>query len=151
MSPRLETNADRQLEQATMDRLLAGSTHGATAVQLPELSAVDYVTMRDGKITTAVEIKTRKETVEQIRGYGGLMLKHRKLLELQTIGTLLRVPVVVAFAFENDTGPIYLAYPERLNGHEPQQPPRRRNYRGLACDEEPVIYLDWDKDLWRAL
>ena len=147
----LETDDDRRLEQRTIDRLLTISSYGSSAIRLPALSAVDYVIIRKSRVTTAVEIKTRKESVDQIRSYGGLMLKHRKLLELQTIGTLLQVPVICAFAFDNAEGEIYLAYPDKLTGLEPQEPPRRRNYRGLACDEEPVVYLDWKTHLWRVM
>ena len=145
----LETDTDRTLEQATIDRILSIATAGTTAVQLPPLSAVDYLLIKDGTATVGIEIKTRKESVDQIRGYGGLMLKHRKVLELQQISTLLQIRVIVVFAFDNATGPILICEPATLTDLEPETPPRRRNYRGLPCDEEPVVYLDWTKHLRR--
>lgn len=147
----LETDSDRRLERRTIERILTICEDGSTAVQLPPLSAVDYMIVSKGRITNAVEIKTRKESVEQIRAYGGLMLKHRKLLELQRITELMQVPVMVAFAFDNAEGQIHCAYPQLITDVEPQIPPRRRNYRGLACDEEPVVYLDWKRHVWRLM
>lgn len=145
----LETDDDRNLEKITIRRILEISSYGTTAVQLPPLSAVDYLLVKEGKATHGIEIKTRKETVEQIRGYGGLMLKHRKVLELQQISNLMQIFAICVFSFENAQGPIYICDVPSISGLEPQTPPRRRNFRGLACDEEPVVFLDWDKHLRR--
>lgn len=147
----LETDTDRSVETATIRRILTIATTGSIAIRLPALSAVDYALIRDGIVTAMIEIKTRKESVEHISGYGGLMLKHRKVVELQNLGTYLQVPVIVAFAFDNGTGPILICDPSTLTDVEPMPPPRRRNYRGLACDEEPVVYLDWTRHLRRVL
>ena len=147
----LETDADRSLERRTIDRLMITMWYESRPVQMPPLSAIDYIIEVDGRARVGIEIKTRKESVDQIRSYGGLMLKHRKLVELQTIGNLLQLPIECVFAFDNAEGQIHIAYPDQLTGLEPQAPPRRRNYRGLACDEEPVVYLDWKTHLWRVM
>lgn len=147
----LETDADRELELVTIRRLLGIAKSGSTAVQLPLLSAVDYLIQRDGVVTAGIEIKTRKETVEKIQSYGGLMLKHRKFLELRELSTLLQAPMFVAFAFENGNGPILTVEPMKIHDPEPVIPPPRKNFRGLPCDEEPVIFLDWSRDLTRLL
>lgn len=147
----LETDADRSLERRTIERLMITMWYDSRPVQMPPLSAIDYIIEVDGRARLGLEIKTRKESVDQIRSYGGLMLKHRKLVELQTIGNLLQLPINCVFAFDNAEGQIHIAYPDKLTGLEPQAPPRRRNYRGLACDEEPVVYLDWKTHLWRVM
>lgn len=147
----LETDTDRGLERRTIERILSIAQPGTKALQMPALSAVDYLLLRDDTATMALEIKTRKESVEQIRSYGGLMLKHRKAVELQTIGTLTQLQVLCVFAFDNAEGPILICDPSTLTDLEPAPPPRRRNYRGLACDEELVLYLDWDRHLMRVL
>jgi len=145
----LETDADRALEARTMQRIIEASRQGATAVKLPALAVIDYLVAVDGVIAAGIEIKTRKETMEKIQTYGGLMLKHRKVHELNTLGEALQAPMIVAFAFENGEGPVLFAGTKQLETLEPVPPPPRRNYRGLACDEEPVIFLDWDKHLLR--
>lgn len=149
MSVRLETDNDRHLEATAIQRILNAANPGFTAVSLPALSAMDYLLVKDQQATTGIEIKTRKEPVEQVRKYGGLMLKHRKLLEIAQLAEILRINGYVAFCFENATGPILLAEPRKLLHLTPTTPPPRRNYRGLACDEEPVVYLDWDQHLQR--
>jgi hypothetical protein len=143
--PRLETDDDRDAEHRTMSRLVAIT--GGTEIGAPPLAAVDRFIVKTGRVVAAVEIKTRKETAEQVRGYGGLMLKHRKLGELQQLARLLRVPTYAVFGFQSGFGAIYVANVERVAGLEPQPAPRRRRYRGLACDDEPVVYLDWQHHL----
>ena len=147
----LETEDDRRLEEAAILRLLDSSREAEYAVKMPDLSAIDYLLAKDSTAIAGVEIKTRKETHEQVQGYGGLMLKYRKLLELQQISEVLRLPSYVAFFFENTNGRIYLLDVASIRDPEPVTPPARRNFRNLACDEEPVIYLDWSRDLiWIA-
>lgn len=132
-----------------MERILIVAQPDTTAMKLPPLSPVDYLLGRDSQITAGIEIKTRKETVEQVQSYGGLMLKHRKLVEMQTLASLLRTRCHVAFCFENAEGPILLADVDLITDLQPETPPDRRNYRGLSCDEEPVVYLDWTRHLRR--
>jgi hypothetical protein len=150
MSVRLETDGDRHLEGIAISRIVAAAPEGTRHVQMPDLSAIDYVLTLADRVTHGIEIKTRKESVDQIRGYGGLMLKHRKLTEIARISELLRVRCFVAFAFNDAQGPILIAEPSRILDLEPVTPPPRRNYRGLPCDEEPVVYLDWDRHLARV-
>lgn len=145
--PRLETDLDRFAEDQTMRRLLPLFSPHAIQVRAPDLSAVDRFVVVNGRLRAALEIKTRKETAEQVRNYGGLMLKHRKLTELRQLAALLNVPVRVVFAFESGVGDLYAANPATIDDAEPVTPPRRRNYRGLACDEEPVVFLDWQHHL----
>lgn len=147
----LETDADRALENRTMQRILDASESAATAVKLPALSAIDYLVAVEGVVVAGIEIKTRKETMEKIQSYGGLMLKHRKITELNSLGEFLQAPMIVAFAFENGEGPVLFAGTKQLETLEPVAPPPRRNYRGLACDDEPVVFLDWDKHLLRYI
>ena len=147
----LETDQDRNFEKTTIRRLLEISAYGSSAIQLPPLSVVDYLLVKEEKVTHAIEIKTRKETAEQVRSYGGLMLKHRKVLELQQIKNLMQIHAVVVFAFENGQGEVHLCDVTTITGLEPQTPPRRRNYRGLACDEEPVVFLEWNNHVRRVM
>lgn len=147
MSIVLETAADRQLEEKAISRVVQNARSGTKAYRMNDFSCVDYMLTLNGEITAAVEIKTRKESVEQIKSYGGLILKHRKLIELHNLHRMLRVPCVVAFAFENAEGPIAICLAYSILDLEPKDPPKRRNFRGLECDEEPVVYLDWDKHL----
>ena len=142
--PRLETELDQQLERRAMNRLTRWYDYNA--IKLPELSAMDYLIADGQNIIAGIEIKTRKETPEQIREYGNLILKWRKYQELHAIGELMNIPTYVLFAFENSEGELAMLHIPTLalTNPIPEDPPIRRNFRGLACDEEPVIYFDWD-------
>lgn len=144
----LETDNDRALE----DRVIAwlAGTFKAVPLRAPQLSFIDAFFAREGVLVAAMEIKTRKEPMEKVQAYGGLMLKERKLLELQALQRLMRLPTFIVFAFRNGLGEILLANVEHVHGLEAVVPPPRRNYRGLACDEDPVVYLDWDRHLSRV-
>ena len=141
--PRLETDLDQQLELRAIERLREWYDYQFT--KLPELSPMDYLMSNDVEVVAGIEIKTRKETPEQIKEYGKLILKWRKYQELNAIGQLLHIPTYVLFAFENSEGQLSLLNIQALEktNPKPADPPIRRNYRGLACDEEPVIYFDW--------
>ena len=147
----LETDADRSLERRTMQRIMEKSKDTAVAVKLPALSAIDYLVSVDGILVAGIEIKTRKESMEKIQSYGGLMLKHRKVVELNGLSESLQAPMIVAFAFDNGEGPVMFASTKQLDTLEPVPPPPRRNFRALACDDEYVVFLDWDKHLLRYL
>lgn len=139
--PILETPKDKSLERRAVGRFTE-QTH-TEAIELPPLSAVDYFIMDFGQLKAGLEIKTRKETPQQVRSYGGLILKYRKYLELKQIGELLNISTYVLFAFENSEGDLCTVNIGDVIDPRPQTPPARKNYRGLACDEEPVLYLDW--------
>jgi hypothetical protein len=141
----LETAIDRDREELTIMRL----THrtGSQAHRLPSFSVADYMITSENTVKSFVELKIRKETEEQVRSYGGIMFKHKKLQTLQQLSALTNTPVIIVFAFENGTGTICGAAASKIPNYTPETPPRRRNYRGLATDEEAVIYLDWDTDL----
>jgi hypothetical protein len=141
----LETALDRDREELTIMRI----THrtGSQAHRLPSFSVADYMITGENTVKSFVELKIRKETEEQVRSYGGIMFKHKKLQALQQLSALTNTPVIIVFAFENGTGTIRGAAASKIPNYTPETPPRRRNYRGLPTDEEPVIYLDWEKDL----
>ena len=145
----LETFSDKKLEARTIERILSIAKPNTVASRFPDLSVVDFILTRNGSAVSLIEIKTRKETVEQIKNYGGLILKHRKLTELQTLATFTNTSTYVIFAFENGEGPIMLCDVMDVTNVQPQPPPERRNYRGLPCDEEHVIFLDWNNHLKR--
>ena len=147
MSVRLETEEDRRLEEKAISRILGASREADSATKMPELSALDYLLTKNEEAIAGIEIKTRKESDEQVKTYGGLMLKYRKLVELQDISRILRLPCYVAFLFENASGHVYLLDVATIVDPQPVTPPPRKNFRGLPCDEEPVIYLDWDRNL----
>lgn len=149
MAPILETDRDRQIEELVMRRVIEELKVQARAIRLPRLSAIDFVLEYEDGIRFGIEIKSRKESADQVRAYGGLMLKHRKLLEMQELARLLAMDTFVIFAFENGGGGIFACDTMKIRDVTPKTPPVRRNYRGLACDEEPVIYLDWEADLQR--
>lgn len=141
--PILQTDLDAQLELRAITRLC--EIYDYQPIKLPDLSAIDYLIASEGKIVAGVEIKTRKESPEQIQQYGNLILKWRKYQELHSISELMQIPTYVLFAFNNAEGQLSILNIETLHKTQPQpeDPPRRKNYRGLACDEEPVIYFDW--------
>lgn len=140
--PILETPKDKSLERRAVGRFTA-LTH-TEAIELPALSAVDYFIMDFGQLKAGLEIKTRKETPAQVRSYGGLILKHRKYQELKQIGEMLNISTYVLFAFGNAEAELCTVAIDEIRDPRPQEPPVRKNYRGLACDEEPVLFLDWE-------
>lgn len=139
--PILQTDLDAQLELRAIQRLT--EQYHYTPIKLPEMSAMDYLIAEDGKVVAGIEIKTRKESPEQIKQYGNIILKWRKYQELNTIANLMNIPTYVLFAFENSEGSLQMLKIANIIDPKPEDPPRRKNYRGLATDEEPVIYVDW--------
>ena len=139
--PILQTDLDAQLELRAIQRLT--EQYHYTPIKLPEMSAMDYLIAEDGKVVAGIEIKTRKESPEQIKQYGKLILKWRKYQELNNIANLMNIPTYVLFAFENSEGSLQMLPIRNIIDPKPEDPPRRKNYRGLATDEEPVIYCDW--------
>lgn len=142
---KLETAQDKQKENFVVRRL-ATDTPEVSWIPLPGFSSIDYIGVRDGVVLCAIEIKTRKETQAKIRSYpGGLLLKRRKFDELIQIEKLLSVPAFAVFAFSNGTGHVMAARPSEIGQKEDVLTGRRD--RDLACDLEPVVLLDWNKDL----
>jgi hypothetical protein len=139
--PILQTELDALLELRAIERL--AKAYDRTPIKLPDLSAMDYLLADGDKLVAGIEIKTRKESPEQIKQYGKLILKWRKYEELKLISELMKIPTFVLFAFDNAEGELALLNIAHLTNPVPETPPVRRNYRGLACDEEPVIYFDW--------
>lgn len=146
MSLTLETEADREREQLVIERITQ-TTPGVSAQRMPQFSVADYAMTCCGKLSSFIELKIRKQTEQELRTYGGVIFKYSKLLKLQTLSTLTRAPVVILFAFENGRGPIYGCDVNRVHDYTTHKPAPRRNFRGLATDEEEVVYLDWDNDL----
>ena len=145
--PTLETETDKFREDGVIDRIVRFMGPPSQAHRLPQFSLADFIITNRGVAVALIELKIRKETVEQIKGYGGLMLKHRKVTDLNALAEMTKMHTFVMFAFENGTGPILVTQPHLIKDLPPEDPPRRRNYRGLATDEEPVVYLDWDQHL----
>lgn len=151
MSVVLETATDRSVEEYAVDRLLSLYEPGTQFHRMPPFSFCDYAVTYNGSVTEFVEIKTRKEPHFVVRGYGGLILKCRKAEEMRTLAKMSGALTTVVFAFGNGRGAYYQINALDTEHLEPVQPPRRRNYRDLACDEEPVHMLDWDADIERIL
>jgi hypothetical protein len=146
----LETETDRTGEQATINRFIERCGPNYQAIGTLPFAIIDYALIHNNRITNYLEIKNRKESRDQVQQYGGLMLKHRKVLELHALAEQMKTPTHVVYGFNSGHGEIWIATVSDLIGLMPQDPPRRRNYRGLACDEEPVIYLDWSLDVKRV-
>jgi hypothetical protein len=144
--PILETPADRLLQYKTIYRLEEIYPQ-FTFIEMPERALMDYLVVYECRATMFLEIKTRKESMAQIKNYGGLMLKQRKIAEALNLATALQVQSYFLWTFEDGDGTIVRANAKDLIKLEGHEPPRRRNYRGLACDSEPVVYLDWDRHL----
>lgn len=142
--PILQTELDARLELRAIQRF--SELFDYCPVKMPDLSAIDYFVSFEGNLVAGIEIKTRKESPEQIKQYGKLILKWRKYQELKQISELTQLPTYVLFAFGNAEGELALLPISNLSDTNPipETPPVRRNYRGLPCDEEPVIYFDWD-------
>jgi hypothetical protein len=149
--PTLETTTDEQAETLVIERLLPHFPEHSQAVKSPKKAFVDYLVVQDNHLKLALEIKTRKQKPEEIKQYGGLMLKHRKLLELQQLSDLMKIPVFMVYGFEKGFGAILTGNVNNMTGLTPYDPPPRHNYRGLACDLEQVVYLDWDQHLRQVM
>jgi hypothetical protein len=147
----LETETDRSVEVYTVQRLLTLYPEGTQFIKMPPFSFCDYVVTLDGEVIEFVEIKTRKEPHFAVRGYGGLILKCRKADEMALLAKASNTPTHVIFAFFNGKGAIYQVDVSTLANLTPVTPPRRRNFRNLSCDDEPVYMLDWWRDIERIL
>lgn len=142
MNITLETDLDRSYERRVVERLRSVDTTPLQYVSMPAYSAVDYLRVdENSRLVDFIEVKTRKESAEQVRTYGGLLLKQRKLEELQAIASMTRVPARVVFAFNNAEGAILAADVSHIQFKTPVLTGRRD--RGLATDEEPVVLLNW--------
>jgi hypothetical protein len=142
MSVVLETELDRQRERRVMDKVAHNT--GMTYSRFPSMSPIDFQTSRNGTITAFVDVKVRKESIAQVQQYGPLMLKHRKVAEFATVTANTGVPCLVLYAFDNGDGAIRVIDPATVTHLTPVAPPVRRNFRGLACDLEPVLMCDWN-------
>jgi len=144
----LETSSDREVELKTMTRVrdLCPDT---TFTRFPDKSVVDFALIRGGEVVHLIEVKTRKEQASVVKGYGGLILKQKKREELHALSEAMKVPVSVVFSFSNAEGEMWRTIPLGDIDAEPVAPPRRRNYRDLACDEDLVLFLDWDRHIER--
>jgi hypothetical protein len=144
---KLETEQDRAKETLVVRRLFTS----APDIQwhpFPTFSAVDYVCVREGRVLHAVEVKTRTESMAKVRQYpGGLLLKRRKFNELIQIEQLLNIPAYACFGFSNGTGHVVAARPATIDPWSIADHDIGRRDRDLNCDLEPVVLLDWDKDL----
>lgn len=138
----LETAADRVVEGKVIERLTRHHAGTLTFHPFPTLSACDYITINsEGRVNSFVEIKSRANSPEDIEKFGGLLLKHRKVVELHELGALLNTPVEVVFAFDAGDGVLMRASVDDLI-YKPLRSTGRRD-RGLATDEEPVVLLNW--------
>lgn len=149
MNVTLETEWDRHYEEKFMRRYMSNLPDDMRYFRMPQFSVVDFVITRAYEVRYMLELKIRKETLEKVQSYGGLMLKHRKIVELNTLQEAAKTEIWIVFAFNNGEGEVLAAKPNNLLDLPLEAPPRRRNYRGLATDEEPVCYLDWDTHLTR--
>lgn len=144
-NPVLETATDMEIENRVIVRmfdLYEGAIH---FVKMPQFSAVDYLAIDNhGVAQWLLEIKSRKQTQAEVRRFGGLILKQRKAEELTQLSTLLNLRTYCVFAFVNGYGSLYSAETSSFTGKEPVLTGRRD--RDLACDEEPVILLNWPDD-----
>jgi hypothetical protein len=147
VSPTLQTDTDREREEHVIKRLISLYPQ-ATAYRMPPFALTDYAIVDDDDLIAFIEVKVRKESAKEIREkYGPLMLKARKVDELIALKESTKAAVVIAFAFNDATGDLYLTAPDHIRHKTGQAPPARKRFRGLPCDNEPVIYLDWDTDL----
>lgn len=142
MSVILETELDRARERRVMERVAKYT--GLSWSRFPAMSPIDFQTSRNGTITAFVDVKVRKEPMEQVQQYGDLMLKHRKVLEYAAVTAHTGVPCLVLYAFGNGEKSIRVIDPTKVAHLTPVAPPQRRNFRGLACDEEPVLMCGWE-------
>ena len=145
----LETEWDRHYEEKFMRRYMSVLPEGMRYFRMPQYSVVDYMIARNYEVRYMMELKIRKETVEKVKSYGGLMLKHRKIVELNALQDAAKTEIWIVFAFDNGEGEVLVTRPNTILDLPLEAPPRRRNYRGLATDEDPVCYLDWDVHLTR--
>jgi hypothetical protein len=146
--PTLETANDRQLEQLATDRYVSLFGVPVQVINTRQFAYVDKLLTYKNELVGAFEIKTRKQSAATIRRYPeGLLIKHRKLQEMRQFSEMMRVPAVIVFAFENAAGEIWECNTETLPELEQHTPKPRNNFRNLACDLEPVAYLQWDQHL----
>ena len=138
-----ETETDRGKEDLVMRRMCGEPSR---AYRLPKFSLVDFVVAEGDSIKAFVEVKVRKEPLEQVKKYGGLMLKHRKISELAYLSEVTNVRSFFVFAFDGGRGDLLIADAAALHsvGFEECDPPPRGKDRGKpACDFEKVAFLDW--------
>ena len=140
----LQTATDEERERVVIRRIELAT--GWAGHRLGRFSRADYVMTSGGNVVCVLELKIRKESPQTVRGYGPLWLKERKRDDLLQIAELLRVDVWVVFAFNNGTGPMGIVN-ARVDGPV-VIPARRRNFRDLATDQEPVIEVGWDQVKW---
>ena len=149
--PTLETANDRQLEQIATDRYVALFGVPVEVIHTRQFAYVDKLLSHNGELVLAFEIKTRKQSAADIRRYPeGLLIKHRKVQEMRQFSQMMRVSARIVFAFDNAMGQIWECQTENLPELEKHTPKRRNNFRDVACDLEPVAYLQWDQHLTRV-
>jgi hypothetical protein len=149
--PTLETTSDKDLEAIATERYVNCFSVPLQVVHTLAFSNVDKLAIHNGHAVMAFEIKTRKQSAQQIRQYPeGLLIKARKVEEMQQIARLLNVTARIVFAFDNAHGEIWECQTEKLPELPQHTPKPRSNFRDLACDLDPVCYLQWEQHLKRV-
>lgn len=149
--PTLETQHDKTLEELATERYLSRFSVPFDVVSTLPFSNIDKLATFQGTLVMAFEIKTRKQSANDIRRYPeGLLIKSRKLQEMQAVAKLLNITSRIVFAFENAQGEIWECRTETLPPLPEHNPKPRNNYRNLACDLDPVCYLQWDEHVKRV-
>lgn len=144
----MERAADRVVERRVMGRI--SGLLGGVVVECPQFAVCDYLVVADGVVSLGVEVKGRRESEKQVRGYGDLILHHPKVVALLGLRELLRVPIRVMWGFEDGRGPVWSLDVQRLPevmaarddwGVTP--PPVKREQRAASSDREPVVMVPW--------
>lgn len=149
----LETAADREREKMVIERFIEKSERNLQVLGSTPRSSTDYYLAENGVILYLVDVKTRKESAEDVMKYPkGLMCRERKLVEFRQLAELLNIRSFLVWAFDYGRGDMFIAEPTRIEDElVGETPPRRKQYRGEIFDDlENVVYLDWTKHLTRV-
>lgn len=76
--------------------------YGVVMCKTPQFAVVDYIALRDNKPVALIEIKSRKQTIEQINSMGGYLISQNKLESMRYLSDLLRLPATLVVRFDKD-------------------------------------------------
>jgi len=154
LMPTLETTQDLERQQYVMNRVFALYKKHVPSLEIEmtqKYFGIDYWGYVNGQRRFGFEIKTRKESAQQLQRYPeGLIFRPRTLRECREHAKMLNIRVFIIFAFDSGLGEMWLTEPATYGDLEEHPPKPRRVSRGnLACDLEPMNYLSWTEHLHR--
>ena len=93
-----ETDQNEQEERQVAAYL--SMVYGFAMYKTPQFAVVDYIATRDTKPIALVEIKCRRQSIQQIDEMGGYLISLSKWTKMRQLSDMMRMPVALCIRFD---------------------------------------------------